>query len=79
VQTVATEKVQSGPKVVRISVLKMRFITLNFPIHSIKVANRSFEDVAELKRLGTTLMDQNCVHKEIKSRLNSGNACYHSV
>jgi hypothetical protein len=24
-------------------------------------------------------LDQNCVHKEIKSRLNSGNACYHSV
>jgi hypothetical protein len=23
--------------------------------------------------------DQNCIHEEIKSRLNSGNACYHSV
>jgi hypothetical protein len=22
---------------------------------------------------------QNCIHEEIKSRLNSGNACYHSV
>jgi hypothetical protein len=22
---------------------------------------------------------QNCMHEEIKSRLNSGNACYHSV
>jgi hypothetical protein len=29
--------------------------------------------------LGTTLTDQNCIHEEIKSRLNSGNACYHSV
>jgi hypothetical protein len=27
----------------------------------------------------TTLTDQNCIHEEIKSRLNSGNACYHSV
>jgi hypothetical protein len=23
--------------------------------------------------------DKNCIHEEIKSRLNSGNACYHSV
>jgi hypothetical protein len=47
--------------------------------HSIKVTNRSFEDVAKFKYLGTTLTDQNCMHEEINSRLNSGNACYHSV
>jgi hypothetical protein len=47
--------------------------------HSIKVANTSFEDVAKFKCLGTTLTDQNCMHKEIKSRLNSLNACYHLV
>jgi hypothetical protein len=47
--------------------------------HNVKIVNRSFEDVAKFKYIGTTLTDQNYVHKEIKSRLNSGNACYHSV
>jgi hypothetical protein len=32
--------------------------------HSIKTANRSFEDVAKFKYLRTTLTDQNCRHKD---------------
>jgi hypothetical protein len=47
--------------------------------HGIKIVNRSIEDVERFRYLGTIPTDQNCMHKEIKSRLNSGNASYHLV
>ena len=47
--------------------------------HNIKINNRSFERVEQFKYLGTTSMNRNSIHEEIKSRLKSGNACYHSV
>ena len=47
--------------------------------HNIKIDNSSFERVEEFKYLGTTLRNQNYIQEEIKSRLNSGNVCYHSV
>ena len=47
--------------------------------HSIKNDNSSFERVDEFKYLGSTLTDQNSIQEEIKSRLKSGNACYHAV
>jgi hypothetical protein len=47
--------------------------------HSIKIANRSFEGEAKFRYLGKTLTHHNCMQEVIKSRLNSGNACYHSV
>ena len=48
-------------------------------IHSMKTDNSSFERVEEFRYLGTTLINQNSIQEEIKSRLKSGNACYHSV
>ena len=47
--------------------------------HSMRIDNRSFERMEEFKYLGTTLTNQNSIQKEIKSRLKSGNACFHSV
>jgi hypothetical protein len=44
-----------------------------------KIANRSFESVLQFKYLGKTVANQNLIQKEIKRRLNSGNACSHSV
>jgi hypothetical protein len=41
----------------------------------IKITNRLFENVSQFKYLGTTVTDQNLIQKEIKRRLNSGNAC----
>jgi hypothetical protein len=43
---------------------------------SIKIANTSFEYVAKFKYFGTTLTHKICMQEEIKSRLNSGNACF---
>jgi len=47
--------------------------------HSMKADNSSFERVEEFKYLGTILTNKNSIQEEIKSRLKSGNACYHSV
>jgi hypothetical protein len=44
-----------------------------------KIANRSFENVSQFKYFGMILRNQNLIQEEIKRRLNSGNACYHSV
>ena len=48
-------------------------------IHSVRIDNSTFERVEEFKYLGTTLTNQNSIPGEIKKRLRSGNACYHSL
>jgi hypothetical protein len=45
----------------------------------IRVSNKSLEKLANFKYLVATLTDQNCIHEKIRSRLNSGNGCYHGV
>jgi hypothetical protein len=46
---------------------------------NIRIANESFESIVKFKYFKTTLTNQNGIHNEIKSRINSGNACYYSV
>jgi hypothetical protein len=39
--------------------------------HDMKIANRSFENVAQFKYCGTILTNQNLIQEEIKRRSNS--------
>ena len=48
-------------------------------IQNMKIDNRSFEKVEELKYLGKILTNTNSIQEEIKNRLKLGNACYFSV
>jgi hypothetical protein len=47
--------------------------------HNIKIADKSFANVAEFKYLGTIVTNQNLIQEGIKRKLNSCDACYHSV
>ena len=44
-----------------------------------KTDNSSFERMEGFKYLGTTLRNKSSIQEEMKSRLMSWNACYHSV
>jgi hypothetical protein len=45
----------------------------------IKITNRWFGNVSQFIYLGITVTNQNFIQEEIRRRLISGNACYHSV
>jgi hypothetical protein len=46
--------------------------------HNIKSEKRSFDNVEQFKYLGITVKHQKWIKEEVKRRLNSGNAWYHS-
>jgi hypothetical protein len=47
--------------------------------HNLLIANKSFENMAKFQHFGINVTNKNCICEEIKSRLNVGNACYHSL
>jgi len=47
--------------------------------HSVRIDNSTFEREEGFKFWGTALTNQNSIAEEIKSRLKSGNACFHAV
>jgi hypothetical protein len=62
---------------------EMKYMIMSHHLNSgqnqnVRRANELFENVAKFKYLGM-LTNQNDIHDEIKSGLNSGNACYHSI
>jgi hypothetical protein len=44
-------------------------------MNTTKISNKFFETVGKLKSFGTSLTNQNKIHKIVKSRSNSGNDC----
>jgi hypothetical protein len=48
-------------------------------VNAEKTGNRTFENVSQFKYLGMTVTSVISIQEEIKWRLNSGNAYYHSV
>jgi hypothetical protein len=47
--------------------------------HDVKIANRSSENVAQVKCFGTTVTNENLIEEKVEKTLNLDNACYYSV
>jgi hypothetical protein len=61
---------------------KVQEIQVEFKLngtHQLLVYADDVNLLGKLRYLGITITNQNLIQKEIKRRLNSGNACYHSV
>jgi hypothetical protein len=75
---------QASRKVgLEVSTKKTKYIVIyhyqNIGQSHILVPYKSFKNVVKFKYFKMTITDHNHFHEEIKSRLNSGNACYHSI
>jgi hypothetical protein len=68
---------QAWSKVRKVKTKKCQYMVMSSQ-RNIKTVNKSNANIAKFKYLGTTIASQNCIHDEIKSRLTSENACYHS-
>jgi hypothetical protein len=44
--------------------------------NTVIIVSKFFQNEAKLKYFGTTVTNQNCLHEEMKSRVNSGNIFY---
>jgi hypothetical protein len=68
----------------KINIMKTKYMLLSRHQNvgqnrDMKIANRSFENVSHFKYLRKTVTNKNVIQEEIKTRLNSGKACFHSV
>jgi hypothetical protein len=43
------------------------------------IAEKFFENVANINYLGRTITNKKCIHEEVKRRLHFRNSCHHSV
>jgi hypothetical protein len=59
--------------------LNPRVIQIRFFHGKDKIVNRSFENETKFRYFGMIITNQNVIQEEIKSKLNSGDACYHPV
>jgi hypothetical protein len=66
-------------KVEKTKYMNMSLHTNSGQNQNIRTDNESFEKLTKFKYLGTMLTNRNDIRDKIKSRLNSGNACYYSV
>ena len=57
----------------------MTYVQNTGHIHNVKGASEFLENVAKFIYVQITLTNQNCMHEDSESTVNSGNAHYHSV
>jgi len=75
----ANSEVSLEVKTEKLSVCLCLTIKMREKNHKLWITNKSFESVAKFNYFGIRITNQNCIHEEIKSRLNVGNVCYHSI